>query len=396
MQQVEVPERASWFALSTTSSRHLVKNNLTLSINSLYSILRSLEVFDAAYWDTRRQSLGFELELQEIRMLEEKELHLKEGGSLTDPAWILKSERYEAEIRSIEDAIRVARKEPELILQDARNRAKHPRPRNLLAEKAFVESQLECFQGTGAQDGTAQSKFRHDLVEVYNSEHPDQQSIWCPVLHTFDDNTDNRVAAHIFPRRLGLRLMNLIFGPEAEEDLFGVRNGMIISAPIKAKFDKFQVVIVPAQPRTEAHAVDDWVLRTVNHQIDDYKVHEIGKTFKEIDGRPLVFRSNARPAARYLYFHYVVSMLLAKSDRNRKTGVISIASEDIVWATPGKYLRQNMLAALIREFGDVDPTATEAFQEHAIGETDGSSSEDVKRLSRKVVSVCQERTEEDN
>lgn len=141
--------------------------------------------------------------------------------------------------------------------------------------------------------------------------------------------------------------------------------------------------------------MDDWVLRIINHQIDDHKVHEIGKTFKELDGRPLVFRSNARPAARYLYFHYAVSMLLAKSDQSPKTGVISIASKDIVWATPGKYIRQNVLAALVREFGDGDPTAIEAFEEHGICETDALSSEDISRLSQKVVSVCQNGTEEE-
>lgn len=394
MRHVDVPERTSSLAGSAAPSTNLTRESLAISIKSLSSSMRSLKIFDAAYWDTRRELLMSEIQLGEIRMEEKEELHLKKGGSLTDSAWIHRRESFEAERQSMNEEVRAALKVPAILLQDARNRAGYSRPSNLLAEKAFIEPPVRCFQGNRARDGTVQSNFGKNLVAAYNSKHPDNNSIWCPVLHTFEDNQDNRVAAHIFPRRLGRRLMNQIFGIEADEDLYGVRNGMIIAPTIEAKFDRFQVVIVPAKPRTEANPVDDWVLRIVDHQIDDYKVHEIGKTFKELDGRPLVFRSNARPAARYLYFHYVVSMLLAKSNRSRKTGVMGIASKDIVWATPGKYIRQNMLAALIRGFGDVDPTAREAYEEYAICETDASSSEDVSRLSREVVSVCLDVREE--
>lgn len=372
-------------------------STLTDSIDSLNSSLKSFEVFEAGYWDTRRQLLEFELELKELKLEEREELHLRKGGSLSDSAWIDEREWYRAEIKSIREAIPVARKEPELILQDARNRAKCCRPIDTLAEKSFVEVLLRSFQGNGPREPTVQSNFRKNLIAAYHSKHPEDGSVWCPILHTFDNNpADNRAAAHIFPRRLGQRAMNQIFGLEANEDLYGVRNGMIILPAIESRFDKFQVVIVPAKPRTEANPVDDWVLRIVDHQLDDYKVHEIGKTFKELDGRPLVFLSNARPAARYLYFHYVVSMLLAKSDRSRKTGAISIASTNVVWATPGKYIRQNVLAALVREFGGVDPTATDVFKEHAICETDASSSEDVSQLSQELASVCQEGTEEED
>ena len=395
MQHEQVPERSSSLAVLAAPSRNLTRKNLTKSIDSLNESLKSLEVFDAEYWDTRRQLLGFELELKELQIEEKKELHLKKGGSLTDPAWIDESEWYKAEIKSIREAIIVARKEPELILQDARKRAECSRPIDTLAEEAFEEVLPRSFQGNGPRERTVQSNFRKDLVAAYHSKHPDDGSLWCPVLHTFDDNPDNRVAAHIFPRRLGQRVMNQIFGLEANEDLYGVRNGLIISPTIEAKFDKFQVVIVPAKPRTAANPVDDWVLRIVDHQIDDYKVHDIGKTFKELDGRPLVFLSNARPATRYLYFHYVVSMLLANSNRSRKTGVISTASKNIVWATPGKYICQNLLAALMREFGDVDPTATEAFREHAISETDASSSKVVSHLSGEIADVCREGMEEE-
>ncbi|KAI4127140.1 MAG: hypothetical protein LQ347_004724 [Umbilicaria vellea] len=393
MQHPQVPERTSSLSVR---SKTLTKKDLNKSIDSLRSSLKSLEVFDAAYWDTRREALGFELQLHELQAAEREELHLSKGGSLDDPAWIEEKEWSRGDIKDIREAIKVARRKPELILEDATNRAEYSRPMDRLAEKSFVEVLLRSFQGNGPRQPTVQSNFRKDLIATYHSKHPEDDSLWCPVLHTFEKDTDNRVAAHIFPRRLGQRAMNQIFGLESNEGLYGVRNGMIIASIIEKKFDKFQVVIVPAKPRTEGNPVDDWVLRIVDHQIDHLKIHDIGKTYKELDGQPLVFLSSARPAARYLYFHYVVAMLLAKSNRSRKTGTISTASKNVVWATPGKYIRQNMLAALVQEFGDVDPSATEVFKEHIICESDASASEDVSGLSQKLASACQDGLEEED
>ncbi|MCJ1301353.1 hypothetical protein MMC08_004152 [Hypocenomyce scalaris] len=387
----KVPERLSSLA---AAERALRERELTISRDSLAESIRSFELIDAEYWDVKRQVLGVDIDLLDLAREEAKDRHLECGGSLTDPAWGERERRFEQRRDALVGLVVSAHAEPGKLLEDRRRRVELSRPIDKLAEKAFVEVLLRSFQGLGPRDRTCQSEFRMELIRTYNSRHPEDDSVWCPVMHTFALDPDQRVAAHIFPRRLGQRAMNQIFGVGADGDLSGIRNGLIISSAIERKFAKFQLVIVPTKPRSEANPVDDWVLRVVDHQIDPYRVYETGLTFKEIDGRPLVFRSAARPAARYLYLHYVVAMLLTRTDRNPKSAVIATACKEVAWPTPGKYIRQNMLAALIREVGEVEPAETEAFQEHIIPDTDTASSKDLSRLCERLMNAFREEREE--
>ncbi|KAA6410796.1 MAG: hypothetical protein FRX48_05106 [Lasallia pustulata] len=143
--------------------------------------------------------------------------------------------------------------------------------------------------------------------------------------------------------------MDQIFGPGAHEDLFGVRNGLVMSPLIEGNCDTHNLVIVPKRALTDSNAVDERVFRIVDHQIDDNPVHELGMTYKELDDRQLKFLSDARPAARYLYFQYVVTMLLARSSNNNpKAQEIDAACRGTAWATPGPYIRHSMLRALMQ------------------------------------------------
>ncbi|KAI9811120.1 MAG: hypothetical protein M1826_003315 [Phylliscum demangeonii] len=70
----------------------------------------------------------------------------------------------------------------------------------------------------------------------------------------------------------------------------------------------------------------------------------------ELDKRKLVFPSDYRPAARSLYFHYVISPLYAKR-LGRKGWAQAGTTAEKMWATPGPYLRTSMLRALALHFG---------------------------------------------
>lgn len=77
----------------------------------------------------------------------------------------------------------------------------------------------------------------------------------------------------------------------------------------------------------------------------------------DIDGRHVLFLNNKRPAARFLYYHFVVTLLINKRDRQHgwEKYLVELPSKK-PFATPGKYLRNSMLLTLAKSAGDLDPT----------------------------------------
>jgi hypothetical protein len=54
------------------------------------------------------------------------------------------------------------------------------------------------------------------------------------------------------------------------------------------------------------------VLNVADDSIEDIRVIEINGTFADLHGKELIFTTSARPAARYLYFQYLIAMLRAR------------------------------------------------------------------------------------
>ena len=72
----------------------------------------------------------------------------------------------------------------------------------------------------------------------------------------------------------------------------------------------------------------------------------------ELDGKRVSFRGKARPQARYLYYHYCVTMLRRSwNNGDQKAGVLNDELGKPFWATPGPYLRKRILTALVEEMG---------------------------------------------
>ena len=99
-----------------------------------------------------------------------------------------------------------------------------------------------------------------------------------------------------------------------------VTNGLLISSAIEDNFDKGVLVIVPDLPdRPPRNRLAAWLksptreykLRIIDTswELIDNPVHARGLTWRQLDGRRLLFRSEHRPAARYLYFHYCIQVL---------------------------------------------------------------------------------------
>jgi hypothetical protein len=80
-------------------------------------------------------------------------------------------------------------------------------------------------------------------------------------------------------------------------------------------------------------------------------IHTTEKTWNDLDGQPVAFRSNQRPRARYLYFYYVVSVLGRSWNENKHWDLFKKELGKKVWATPGRYLKKNMLLGFASEVG---------------------------------------------
>ena len=78
-------------------------------------------------------------------------------------------------------------------------------------------------------------------------------------------------------------------------------------------------------------------------------------TLKELDGKEVVFKNNNRPASRFLYYHFVVTLLRNKRDRQQgwERYLVDLPTGR-PFATIGRYLRESMLLALAKMAGDLD------------------------------------------
>jgi hypothetical protein len=81
-------------------------------------------------------------------------------------------------------------------------------------------------------------------------------------------------------------------------------------------------------------------------------------TWGQLDGRKLQFRSSFHPAARYMYFQYCVQIIRSGWQRNDTvkasdtTGTLEKGTGIPFWTTPGQYICQSMLLAVVHELGD--------------------------------------------
>lgn len=149
--------------------------------------------------------------------------------------------------------------------------------------------------------------------------------------------------------------MKMLFGHSSYGELFHPRNGLLLVDSVESRFDRHQLVIVP-QPEARIQSdgsIDRWVVKILDTQVINIPLLELGGTFEKLHNRELSFRTSARSAARYLYFHFLVAMLRAKihgrniyeqRDQNSENRPIS-------WATPAPYLQEKMLHTLSVEVG---------------------------------------------
>ena len=109
-----------------------------------------------------------------------------------------------------------------------------------------------------------------------------------------------------------------------------------------------------------------------------------------LDEREIKFPTDHRPAARFLYYHFLISLLHCRYYQQPgwqevwqklKTGQ--------PWPTPGRYLRESMLLCLERatDSGIGDDTIEKLIQEHTFSTTDRLSDDEEEEIVRRMQEI---------
>ena len=221
----------------------------------------------------------------------------------------------------------------------------------------------------GRRDTKLQSRFKQELVEAHNTAHPEpgRDEMWCPILATYVHKSAIK-AAHIFGYALGQDLMTEIFGDKEGErnELFSPENGIMMHTEAEDRFDKGFFVIVPSVNDESAEAYKAWHqsdVKAYKIRVVDTKASKMNRFLPlpgdrrkwiDLEGQDLQFKTSHRPRARYLYYHYCVTMLRRSHHQNEHENILRDHMGKKFWGTPGPYLRKTFLLALVEELGTDD------------------------------------------
>lgn len=251
-------------------------------------------------------------------------------------------------------------------------------------------------KGRGKRDASKQSNFRSDIIKAYESRNPAsncEKLLWCPVLKdwVYEDNT---TAGHIYAYKHGQHMMESIFGPEAKDELFSPRNGLIISNSADKVLDVGFFIIVPdiddghskeeinawydTEPKDFKIQIIDWdytppdLTPTIKGEekkgkkkqgdgpktafVDQF-LNKEGLTWRQLHNTKVQFLNDFRPRSRYLYFLYCLQILRCawrRQEGSDKSNPVTLKNEigRQFWGTRGRYLPKHMLQAFIEELGN--------------------------------------------
>lgn len=244
------------------------------------------------------------------------------------------------------------------------------------SQAAFVYTLLALYRDPhvhSKRSSSVQSAMRKSSIKVYeSSKDAPAGHLWCPVSQDYCEARWMK-AAHIVPSRLGASLVEYIFEPGASSRLHTPDNCLIVHATVESNFDNGNFVLIPADP-TES-PIKTWKIQIANWAA---KHSQMGyKRLGDLDGKPLLFKNDRRPAARFLYYHFVVTLL--RNKRDRQPGWEKYFSELGTlrpFATPGRYMRQSMLLILAKSTGDLDAEE----EARLLGEAGQETFEEEQRL----------------
>ena len=184
-----------------------------------------------------------------------------------------------------------------------------------------------------------------------NKNPPSAGRLYCVISGDWFENEDMK-AAHIVPYRLGPEIVDYVFGAGTGSRLLSADNCLMMHTTVKRAFDKGSFVLLPVDPNERP--IKRWKIQVTNSGALD--TTDLGKRpLRDRAGAELIFKNPNRPTARFLYFHFVVTLLRARRDRQSgwETYRTTLPTGK-PFATMGPYLRKSLLLTLAKAVGDLD------------------------------------------
>lgn len=245
------------------------------------------------------------------------------------------------------------------------------------------------------------SAWRQGLIEHYNaedSEHynaedpEDKPFLWCPIMRVYRD-AEYRTAAHIVPHSIGYSNAGYLFGEPDDGSglIWSFRNGIVMARTLETQFDKGDFVLVPVESSNPGTEPCEWRFVLMNENLRKHDVGDSSTKYDDLDGRLLEWKNENRPARRFLYYHFVTTVL--RYVRYEKPGWAEkrmTVPTGKLWATQGPYLRRSTLKHLAAMLGDVDE-GDEMFADGVFDRKDGKPESEERRMAQEIF-VAHERT----
>ena len=177
-----------------------------------------------------------------------------------------------------------------------------------------------------------------------------EDEIWCCITQDYHPQEDVR-ATHIVPYALGPELADYIFGSGSGTRMDTADNCLLMHQYAERAFDKGQFVLIPLDASEDP--ILRWRIKVTDTSALNTKV--FNRRLGTFDDKEVVFLNENRPASRFLYYHFVLTLL--RNKKNRKPGWEKFSAElptGKPFATMGPYMRESMLLALAKMAGDLN------------------------------------------
>ncbi|KAN0083385.1 hypothetical protein V8E54_002473 [Elaphomyces granulatus] len=172
------------------------------------------------------------------------------------------------------------------------------------------------------------------------------------------------VCAHIYPYMLEhfASVSTYLFGLDVKDMVAYGYNVLLINSRFERAFDEGRVILLPDDgPVTNKPAgyVKNWKIVV----LDCHDLQWEGLRLGDFDGKRMRFRNDARPTARFLYFHFVISLLRLRIDNHVRWRQFWKEYSNVTpFATRGrKYIRKSMLRSLAAYHGLVNEEKLDSF-----------------------------------
>ena len=205
---------------------------------------------------------------------------------------------------------------------------------------------FELYKAPGAnkRNRTTQSNMRKEAFNAYAPEIGAEESGEGRCLITGEFFTDEDLkCGHIVPRFLSEDLVGYLIGVSPSRHINSYFNALIMCGSAEMRFDKGQFVLIPADEKESP--IKRWKIWVLDQSAGNGLMG--WKKLKDYHNSEIFFNNNNRPAARYLFAHYAISIMrMTKSRMPNYEERLRELADVKPFATPGGYLRKSLALKL--------------------------------------------------